>query len=149
MSNYVIYSGYIKIHFIIMMPLDIIKSKKHYLSGCWAQGAAETSTPWIRLSNELFLLTSLKSKYTYNYKTINTFNKYRDSHDRMVVAITTAFVASSNPAHREVYSIQYYVIKFVRDLRQVGSFLRDGVLLFLSLIKLTATTKLKYCWKRH
>ena len=31
------------------------------------------------------------------------------------VSITTN-VVSSNPAHSEVYSIQYYVIKFVSDL---------------------------------
>ena len=36
---------------------------------------------------------------------------------------------SSNPVHDEVYSIQQYTIKFVSDLRQVGSFLR--VLRFL------------------
>ena len=40
------------------------------------------------------------------------------------VPITTKFV-SSNPAHREVYSIQHYVIKFVSDMRQDdGGFLR-------------------------
>jgi hypothetical protein len=39
------------------------------------------------------------------------------------VPITTN-VASSNPAHGEVYSIQHYVITFVSDLRQVGSFLQ-------------------------
>jgi hypothetical protein len=33
-------------------------------------------------------------------------------------------VVSSNPAHGEVYSIQYYLIKFVTDLRQAGGFLR-------------------------
>ena len=32
------------------------------------------------------------------------------------VLITTK-VASSNPAHAEVYSIQHYVIKFVSDLQ--------------------------------
>jgi hypothetical protein len=32
---------------------------------------------------------------------------------------------SSNPAHGEVYSIQYYVKKFVSDLWQVGDFLRS------------------------
>jgi hypothetical protein len=32
------------------------------------------------------------------------------------VPITTNIV-SSNPAHREVYLIQHYVIKFVNDLR--------------------------------
>ena len=30
-------------------------------------------------------------------------------------------VMSLNPAHGDVYSIQYYVIKFVSDLRQVSS----------------------------
>jgi len=37
------------------------------------------------------------------------------------VPITTNGV-SSNLAHGEVYSTQYYVIKFVSDLRQVGGF---------------------------
>jgi hypothetical protein len=31
-------------------------------------------------------------------------------------------VGSSNPAHGKVYSIQYYVIKFVSDLWQVNGF---------------------------
>ena len=51
------------------------------------------------------------------------------------VHITTKDV-SSNPAHGEVYSVQYYVIKFVSDLRQVGGFLR--VFRFPPPIKLTA-----------
>ena len=46
------------------------------------------------------------------------------------VPITTKIV-SSNPVHDEVYSIQQYVIKFVRDLQQVGGFLRVLVDLFL------------------
>ena len=37
------------------------------------------------------------------------------------VHITTK-VVSSNPAHSEVHSIRYYVLKFVSDLRQVGVF---------------------------
>ena len=57
------------------------------------------------------------------------------------VPITTE-VVSLNPVHGEVYSIQHYVIKIVSDLRQVGRFLR-----FPPPIKLTATIKLKYCWK--
>ena len=44
---------------------------------------------------------------------------------------------SIKPRSGEVYSIQRYVIKFVRDLRQVGGFLR--VLRFPPPIKLTAT----------
>ena len=39
------------------------------------------------------------------------------------VPITTK-VVSCNPIHSEVYLVQHYVIKFVSDLRQVGSFLR-------------------------
>jgi hypothetical protein len=39
------------------------------------------------------------------------------------VPITTK-VVSSNTVHGEVYSIQHYVIKFVRNLRQVGDFLQ-------------------------
>jgi hypothetical protein len=39
-----------------------------------------------------------------------------------LVPITTILV-SSNPVHGKVYSIQYYVIKFVSDLRQVSGFL--------------------------
>ena len=35
----------------------------------------------------------------------------------------TTKVVSSKPVHGEVYSIQYYVIKFVSDLGQVGGFL--------------------------
>jgi len=33
-------------------------------------------------------------------------------------------VVRSNPVYGEVYSMQYYVIKFVSDLRQVGALLR-------------------------
>ena len=46
-------------------------------------------------------------------------------------------VVSSNPVHDEVYSIQHYMMKFVSDSRQVGSFLL--VLRFPPPIKLTAT----------
>jgi hypothetical protein len=59
--------------------------------------------------------------------------RYRRGRDRMVVVFTTTCaigvpittkVVSSNPAHGEVYSIQHFFFKFVRDLRQVGGFLR-------------------------
>jgi hypothetical protein len=55
----------------------------------------------------------------------------RRGRDRMVVGFATTYmqsvpitskVVSSNPVHGEVYSIQYYVIKFVSDWRQVGGF---------------------------
>jgi hypothetical protein len=52
--------------------------------------------------------------------------------DRMVVRFIAAYAISFFDHYRcefesrsgEVYSIQYYIIKFVRDLRQVGGFLR-------------------------
>jgi hypothetical protein len=37
----------------------------------------------------------------------------------------TSKVVSSNPVHGEVYSTQYYVIKFVADFRQVSGFFPD------------------------
>jgi hypothetical protein len=45
----------------------------------------------------------------------------------MVVGFTTtcAISVSSNPAHAEVYSMQHYVIKFVRDFWQVDGFRHD------------------------
>ena len=41
-----------------------------------------------------------------------------------LVPITTE-VVSSNPTHGEVYSIQYYVKKFVSDLQQVSGILHQ------------------------
>jgi hypothetical protein len=65
---------------------------------------------------------------------INVLNVYYSM--TKSVPITTN-VVSSNSAQGEVYSIQHYVIKFVRDLRQVGGVLR--VFRIPSPIKLTAT----------
>jgi len=78
-------------------------------------------------------------------RTQTSLYAYRCGLDRMVVEIIinmqsvpiTTKVMCSNSAHGDVYSIQQYVIKFVRDMRQVGSFLR--VLRFLPPTKLTAT----------
>jgi hypothetical protein len=47
----------------------------------------------------------------------------------------TTNVVSSNPVHGKVYLIQYYVMKFVIDLRQISGFLQ----VFPPPIKLTAT----------
>jgi hypothetical protein len=55
----------------------------------------------------------------------------------------TTKVMSLNPDHGEVHSMQYYVIKFVSDLRQVSCFLR--VLRFPPPIRQIATIYLKYC----
>jgi len=72
-------------------------------------------------------------------------NVGRRGRDRMVVGFTTTYaikyisplVVRTNPAHGEMYSINYYVIKFVSDLRPVGGFLR--VLRFPPPIQLTDT----------
>jgi hypothetical protein len=52
------------------------------------------------------------------------------------VPITTKIV-SLNPTHGDVYSIQYYVIKFVSDLCQVCGF--QQVLQIPPPVKLTTT----------
>jgi hypothetical protein len=56
-------------------------------------------------------------------------------------------VVSSNPAHVEVYSIQHYVIKFDRDLRQVDGFLLVRLLLNIkrSIFLLYSGLEL-WCW---
>ena len=61
-----------------------------------------------------------------------------DLHQPMQSVSIITKVVSSNSAHGEVYAIQHYlVVKFVNDLRQVGSFVR--VLRFPPPIKLTTT----------
>ena len=69
------------------------------------------------------------------------------SRDRMVVELLpvqsvpiTIKVVSTNPVHGELYSIQHYVIQFVKDFRQVSGFLQ-----FPPPIKLTAHT----CASKH
>jgi hypothetical protein len=61
------------------------------------------------------------------------------------VPITT-IVQSSNLAHGKVYSIQHYGINFVRDLRQVGGFLRV-LSMFMSSIKFVIVCGL-FEWKQ-
>ena len=71
--------------------------------------------------------------------------------DHMVVGLmlpmqsvpVTTNVMSLNPTHGKVHSIQFYVIKFVSDLRQIGGLLQ--VLWFPLPIRLTAMIQLKYC----
>jgi hypothetical protein len=53
--------------------------------------------------------------------------------DRMVVV-------SSNPARGEIYSIKYYVINFISDLRQISGFLFKTPLLTFRACKLTKNT---------
>ena len=76
--------------------------------------------------------TYLRRRYG-GFSTFRAEDVYmRDSRGRhrMVVGLTTTCaisayhytkVVSSNSAHREVYSMLYYVIKFVGYLRQAGS----------------------------
>ena len=76
-----------------------------------------------------------------------TFDSYhargRRGRDRMVVGFITTYAISAYHHRccefesRSGRGVQYYVIKFVSDVRQVGGFLR--VLRFPPPIKLTAT----------
>jgi hypothetical protein len=59
--------------------------------------------------NRLFIMRNPKGNHEWN------------GHKQQLI---TTKVVSSNSAHGEVYSIQYYVIKFVSDLRHVSGFLR-------------------------
>jgi hypothetical protein len=86
----------------------------------------------------LFFL-ALKKSYKVDNKVKSQQGWGSRDRNRMVhnyLPITTN-LASSSPAHGELYSIQHYVIQFVSDLRQVDVFLR--VLLFPPPIKLIAT----------
>jgi hypothetical protein len=94
-----------------------------------------TSIPLTYIYMTRILLTSIPLIYiihdTY-YTDLNTTNIHiHDTHS------PDTKVVSSNPVHGEVYSIQYYVITFVRDLRQIGGFLR-----FPPPIKLTAIAEI-------
>ena len=50
---------------------------------------------------------------------------YLDLHLPVHSVSITSKVVSSNPVHGELYSMQHYVVNFVSDLRQVGSFLHQ------------------------
>ena len=64
----------------------------------------------------------------------------KKNHAMYLTKVNSDLKRYGNGIPGEVYSIQHYVIKFVRDLRQVGGFLR-----FPPPIKLTATISLRYC----
>ena len=80
------------------------------------------------------MLISLPFSSSSVHSTLKSYlNGSRLGRDRMVVqdlqlpiqAVTiTTGIVNSKPAHGEVYSKQHYVIKFVSDLRQVGSVIR-------------------------
>ena len=50
-------------------------------------------------------------------------------------------VVSSNPAHGEVYLIQYYMIKFVRDLWQICVFVPGTLCVFVPGTLVSSTNK--------
>ena len=97
---------------------------------------------------QVLLLNGYKERDGQIYK-IKVHNSHRLIHviftsisvnsllKRAVVVMVRDNIVGSNRVHGEVYSIQHYVIKFVKDLRYDGGFLR--VLRFTPPIKLTAT----------
>ena len=62
-------------------------------------------------------ITNLKLEGPYHDNTLTNIDKNNCD-------IITTEAMSLNPAHCEIYSIQYYVVHFVSDLRQVGRFIR-------------------------
>jgi hypothetical protein len=81
--------------------------------------------PYLEFYIYLFFL-ALKKSYKVDNKVKSQQGWGSRDRDRMVhnyLPITTN-LASSSPAHGEVYSIQHYVIQFVSDLRQVDGFLQ-------------------------
>ena len=88
-------------------------------------------------------------KYIVALESTQTLNGAMGGRDRMVVGLATTHAISFYHHLRcefeyrssQVYTIHYYVMKFVSDLRQVGGFLR--VFRFPPPIKLTAMIYLK------
>jgi hypothetical protein len=80
---------------------------------------------WI---NKYRLLTDFFCLYTYEFW-FSLCKIVRSSVILLLLLLPiTTKVVRSNLIHGEVYSKQYYVIKFVSDLQQVGGFLRVGFL---------------------
>ena len=61
------------------------------------------------------------------------------------MSITTN-VVSLNSAHGEVYSVQYYVIKFVSNLRQVSGFLDKSYAVFVDLLFFSSKINIQYTY---
>ena len=105
---------------------------------------------WIAIETRILFFTIIFPVLLYTTLFIVSPIEYHSSmlyldrrgRDRMVVFTTTYVIGAYHhwccgfDSHSGL-SIRHYVIKFVNDLRLVGSFLR--VLLFSLLIKLTAT----------
>ena len=82
-------------------------------------------------------LTEENNKLKDQLKSDQENLKYVFNDKNIYLILKSSTVVSSNPADGEVYSIQHYVIKFVSDLQQVGSFL--VIHRFSPPIKMTAT----------
>ena len=97
--------------------------------GWWTNVSYQANIPWIHLNSwmPIFVVWWIKGVIVW----------WLDLQLSVQSVPITTKVVSSNLVHGEMYSIQYYVIKFVSDLWQVCGFL--WVLRFPPPIKLTAT----------
>jgi hypothetical protein len=95
-----------------------LRSYPHYLNRVFS-----------RLLAQCLKCTVVKELRLKTFRQVPVMSPQHDRH--------TSEVASSNPAHGQVYSIQRYTIKFVSDFRQDGGFLQ--ILWFPPPIKLTTT----------
>ena len=91
---------------------------KNHIFSNFRGGASPWIRPWLRISSFLFLIPNGRCQGRNRMVVEFTYKLLMQS-----VPICTKVVVS-NPAHGELCSIQYYVIKFVSDWRQVYDFLR-------------------------
>jgi hypothetical protein len=94
------------------------------------------------------MLLHINGKFTMGIRISVSQISGRRGHDRILIGFTTTHAISAY--HHRCFEFEsrsvrgvHYVIKFVSDLPQVGSFRR--VLRLPPPIKLTATIQLKYC----
>ena len=71
----------------------------------------------------IIIIGTSESKLFWYY--MKTFCSNTTKVNKLFQGAFVVVIVSSSPAHGEVYSIQYYVTKFVSDLRQVDGFRRQ------------------------
>jgi hypothetical protein len=128
----------------MIMEIHILVSDRHKNeTGLnWLLGS-NPPLPFWYLDLQRYMYIYLCAKLEITYQSTCLYTKSPNGNNYSFICTIFFFklcngrVVSSNPVHGEVYSIQHYVIKFVRDLQQVDGFLR--VLRFPPPINLTAT----------
>jgi hypothetical protein len=105
-------------NFNLYIKREVDLPRNHILLRDWKVGFS------LYLSVKMNRMFLLKCKHLQMYFT--EMEKHQP--ERLVLQLSmqsvpiATKVVSSKPTHGEMYSIQYYVIKYVSDLRQVGAF---------------------------